>query len=227
MELEQQKMKNQTVVSILLNSLLAALGLFTFGIGVYLSIQANIGVGPWDTFYLGINKATGIQYGTISVISSFIIIGVDLLMKEKIGIGMLLDAVIVGKTVDLMNWLDLVPAQQNPIAGLFMLLAAMIIMGFSIYLYMSAGLCCGPRDTLVVAFGRRLPKVPIGLISSGIMLIVFVFGWLLDGPIGLGTVILVCLQGPIMQAAFNIMKFNPTEVDHQNLIQSIKVICGK
>ena len=92
---------------------------------------------------------------------------------------------------------------------------------------MSAGLCCGPRDTLVVAFGRRLPKVPIGLISSAIMLTVFVFGWLLDGPIGLGTVIIVCLQGPIMQMAFNIMKFNPTEVDHQNLIQSIKVICGK
>lgn len=216
--------QNQNLGSILKNSLLAAFGLFVFGIGVYLSIQANIGVGPWDTFYLGINKATGIQYGTISVTISFIVIGIDILLKERVGIGMLLDAVIVGKTVDLMNWLDLVPAQQNMITGLLIMVVAMFIMGFSIYLYMSAGLCCGPRDTLLVAVGKRLPKVPIGLISSGIMLVVFILGWLLDGPIGVGTVILVLLQGPVMQFAFHVMKFKPIEVVHQDLIQSIKVI---
>jgi len=227
METQQYKGQNQTAAGILKNSLLAAFGLFVFGIGVYLSIQANIGVGPWDTFYLGINKATGIQYGTICVAVSFLVIGIDLLLKERIGIGMLLDAVIVGKTVDFMNWLDLVPAQQNPLVGLFLLLAAIVIMSFSQYLYMIAGLCCGPRDSLLVAIGKRLPKVPIGFISMGIMLTVFVFGWLLDGPIGLGTLIIVFLQGPIMQIAFNILKFKPTDVEHQDLIQSMKVIFRK
>lgn len=218
------KIQNQTPGSILKNSVLAAFGLFGFGVGVYLTIQANIGVAPWDTFYLGVNKVTGIQYGTISVAVSFIVIAIDLLLKERIGIGMLLDAVVVGKTVDLMNWLDLVPAQQNLFAGILVMLLGLFIMGFSQYLYMTAGLCCGPRDSLLVALGKRMPKVPIGIVSTGILLTVFILGWLLDGPIGVGTIIAVVLQGNIMQLAFNIMKFEPKDVVHQDLLQSMKVI---
>ena len=220
-------LKNQTLGSILKNSLLAAFGLFTFGVGVYVTIQANIGVSPWDTFYLGINQATGIQYGTIAVVVSFIFIAIDLLMKERIGIGTLLDAVIVGKTVDLLNWLDLIPAQQNMWVGIAMMLGAMFIMGFAQYLYMIAGLCCGPRDSFLVALGKRMPNVPIGAVSTGIMVTVFLFGWMLRGPIGVGTVIVVCLQGAFMQMAFNIMKFDPKDVSHQDLVQSMKVIFKK
>ena len=225
--MSSNKIQNQTLGSILKNSVLAAFGLFGFGVGVYLTIQANIGVAPWDTFYLGVNKVTGIQYGTISVAVSFIVIAIDLLLKERIGIGMLLDAVVVGKTVDLMNWLDLVPAQQNLFAGILVMLAGLVIMGFSQYLYMTAGLCCGPRDSLLVALGKRLPKVPIGIVSTGILVTVFILGWLLDGPIGVGTIIAVVLQGNIMQLAFNIMKFEPKDVVHQDLLQSMKVIFGK
>ena len=43
-------LQNQTLGSIIKNSFLAAFGLFGFGVGVYLTIQANIGVAPWDTF---------------------------------------------------------------------------------------------------------------------------------------------------------------------------------
>lgn len=225
--MNQAKLCNQTPASILKNSLLAAFGLFGFGVGVYLTIQANIGVAPWDTFYLGINKATGIQYGTISVAASFIIIFIDFIMKERIGIGTFLDAIVVGKTVDLMNWLDLVPSQQNIYAGILMMLAGLVIMGFSQYLYMQAGLSCGPRDSLLVALGKRMPKVPIGIVSTGILITVFVLGWLLDGPIGIGTIIAVVLQGNIMQCAFNIMKFDPKDVTHQDLLQSMKVLTGK
>lgn len=225
--MSSNKIQNQTPGSILKNSLLAAFGLFGFGVGVYLTIQANIGVAPWDTFYLGVNKVTGIQYGTISVAVSFIVIAIDLLLKERIGIGMLLDAVVVGKTVDLMNCLDLVPAQQNLFAGILVMLLGLFIMGFSQYMYMTAGLCCGPRDSLLVALGKRMPKVPIGIVSTGILLTVFILGWLLDGPIGVGTIIAVVLQGNIMQLAFNIMKFEPKDVVHQDLLQSMKVIFGK
>ena len=221
------KEKNQSLGSILANSLLAAFGLFGFGVGVYLTIQANIGVAPWDTFYLGINRVTGIQYGTISIIVSFVVIGLDLLLKEKIGIGMLLDAVIVGKTVDLMNWLNPVPAQQNMIVGVILMIVGLFIMGFSQFLYMKAALCCGPRDTLLVAMNKRFKNVSAGTVWTGILITVFLLGWLLGGPVGVGTIIAVCLQGPLMQLAFNMMKFKPTEVNHQDLIQSMKVIFRK
>ncbi len=222
------KEQNQSLVSILKNSLLAAFGLFGFGVGVYLTIQANIGVAPWDTFYLGINKVTGIQYGNISIAASIIIILIDVfVLKERIGIGTLLDAVVVGKTVDLMNWLNLVPAQQNMIIGVILMLIGLFIMGFSQYLYMQAGLSCGPRDSMLVGISKKIPKVKVGYIGTAILITVFILGWLLDGPIGVGTIIAVALQGMLMQVAFNIMKFDPKDITHQDLIQSMKVIFKK
>lgn len=222
------KEQNQSLISILKNSLLAAFGLFGFGVGVYLTIQANIGVAPWDTFYLGINKVTGIQYGNISIAASIIIILIDVfVLKERIGIGTLLDAVVVGKTVDLMNWLNLVPAQQNMIVGVILMLIGLFIMGFSQYLYMQAGLSCGPRDSMLVGISKKIPKVKVGYIGTAILITVFILGWLLDGPIGVGTIIAVALQGTLMQVAFNIMKFDPKDITHQDLIQSMRVIFKK
>ena len=83
---------------LLKKTLLAAIGLICFGAGVYLTIQANIGVAPWDALNLGLSKTFGILYGTASVGVSVILILIDLLLKEHIGIGTILDAVLVGKT---------------------------------------------------------------------------------------------------------------------------------
>ena len=111
---------NQTPLDVLKNSLLAAFGLFCFGVGVYLTIQANIGVAPWDAFCIGLSQKLGILYGTASIMISLTIVVIDLLLKERIGIGMILDAIVVGKAVDFCNWLNPVPALQNPFAGVLL-----------------------------------------------------------------------------------------------------------
>ena len=46
--------RNSTVKSILLNALIAAVSLFVNGFGIYLTIQANIGVAPWDVLNTGL-----------------------------------------------------------------------------------------------------------------------------------------------------------------------------
>lgn len=218
---------NRTPLDILKNSLLAAFGLFCFGVGVYLTIQANIGVAPWDAFCIGLSQTLGILYGNASILISLTIVAIDLLLKERIGIGMILDAIIVGKTVDLCNWLNLVPALENPIAGIFLMLAGLFVMGFSQYLYMKAALTCGPRDSMLVAMGKRMPRVPLGVISIGILVVVLAVGWALGGPIGIGTVISALCMGPMMQLAFALVKFDATKVQHQDLIRSLKILTGK
>ena len=205
---------------LLKKSLLAALGLFCFGIGVYLTIQANIGVAPWDALNLGLSKTFGILYGTASIGVSVLLIILDLLLKEHIGIGTILDAVIVGKTVDLLNWLDLVPMQQSLGMGIAMMLAGFFIMGLSQVLYMKAGLCCGPRDSLLLACSKRLRKIPIGAVNILILAVVLLAGWRLGGPIGLGTVLAVFGIGVMLQLALYLTKFEPEAVVHENLAES-------
>ena len=67
--------KNRSTKAIGVNMILAALSLFVNGFGVYLTIAANIGAGPWDVLNLGISKQFGILYGTASVIVSYSILG--------------------------------------------------------------------------------------------------------------------------------------------------------
>ena len=43
-------------------------GLFVFGTGSYLGIQANIGLGAWEAFQTGVSDLTGISYGNVSLI---------------------------------------------------------------------------------------------------------------------------------------------------------------
>ena len=218
---------NQTRLDIFKNSLLATAGLMTFAVAAYLIIQANIGVNPWDTFCIGLSEKLDILYGTASITISFSVIALDILLKEKIGIGTILDAIVVGKTVDLLNWLNLIPKQENAIIGVIMLLLGCLIAGFAQYLYMKAGLSCGPRDGFQIAIGRRLHMIPIGGVNVIILSVVLVIGWLLDGPIGIGTLLSPFLMGFTQQLAFNLMKFEPKEVVHQDLFGSAKVLLGK
>ena len=121
---------NTTRKEVVQNMLIAAFGLFIFGIGVYLTIHANIGVAPWDVLNQGLAKHIPISYGTVMMLVSLTVIVLDVLMKEPIGMGMLLDTVVVGKTVDLMNWLDPVPLRQTVWGGVLLLVAGSFVLAF-------------------------------------------------------------------------------------------------
>lgn len=215
---------NTNTKEIIKNTFNAAFGLFVFAFGVYLTIQANIGVAPWEAFNLGLSETFGIKYGTASITVSLIIVVIDFFLKEKIGIGMLLDAILVGKFVDLFNLIGIVPLINNIFAGVAVMILGMFIMGFAQFLYMRAGLGCGPRDTLLVGLKRRSKKIPIGVISIFILATVTVIGKLLGGPIGIGTLMGAFLEGPIMQLDFRIVHFDPTEIKHQDILTSVRTV---
>ncbi len=218
---------NTTRKNILTNSLGAAIGLFIFAFGVYLTIQANIGANPWDVLGLGLSRTLGVKYGTATVGLSFAVLAADLLLREHIGIGTVLDALLVGKAVDLFNWLGIVPAQESMLTGIPIMLAGLAVEGFAQVLYMRASLGCGPRDTLLVGLGRRMPKLPLGAISIAILAVVTLAGWLFGGPVGIGTLISAALCGPIMQLVFRLMRFDATAVKHQGLVGSARVFAAK
>ena len=77
--------ENRTPGAIAANMLIAAASLFLNGFGVYLTIQANIGAGPWDVLNLGLSRSLGILYGNASICVSYAILAVDALMREPIG----------------------------------------------------------------------------------------------------------------------------------------------
>ena len=215
--------ENRTVKAIVINMILAAVSLFVNGFGVYLTIQANIGAGPWDVLNLGLSKTLGILYGTASIAVSCTILGIDILLKEPIGIAMFIDAVVVGKSVDFFNHIQAVPSASSLLTGIPLMLVGLTIMAYTQFTYMIASLGCGPRDTLLVGVAKRMKKIPIGAVSIALLSLATLIGWLLGGPVGVGTLICAFCTGPIMQMAFRSVRFDATGIKHQRLTDSARV----
>ena len=220
------KETNTNRKSILFNTLMAAISLFFNGLGVYLTIHADIGAGPWDVLSIGVSKTLGILYGSASIAISMTILAIDIALREPIGIAMFIDAVVVGKSVDFFNFIDVIAVPKTIAGSVVMILIGLTIMGYTQYFYMRACLGCGPRDTLLVGLTRRLKKLPIGVVSIALLSLATWFGYLLGGPVGIGTLICAFCSGPIMQFAFMTLHFDATGVSHQRLRESFKILIG-
>ena len=219
--------ENKTPGAILLNMLIAAVSLFLNGFGLYLTIHANIGAAPWDVLNLGISHTFGILYGTASILVSCTILLIDILMKEPVGIAMFIDAIVVGKAVDFFNWLDPVPPCTSLWTSIPLLLAGLVVLAYTQYAYMIASLGCGPRDTLMVGIKKRVRRIPIGVVSIIILSAATLIGWLLGGPVGIGTLICAFGAGPIMQLAFRTVRFDAAAIRHQRLSESLRVFFSR
>ena len=219
--------ENRTAGAIFLNMLIAAVSLFVNGFGIYLTIQANIGAAPWDVLSLGLSRTLGILYGSASIAVSLTILLIDVLLREPIGIAMFIDAVVVGKSVDFFNWLHPVAPCQSLRSAIPVMIVGLFIIAYTQYTYMVASLGCGPRDTLLVGLARRAPRVPIGAMSIALLSTATLLGWLLGGPVGLGTLICAFGAGPIMQFAFRTVRFDATGIRHQNLRDSLRVLLNR
>lgn len=218
---------NRTVGAILLNSLIASVSLFVNGFGIYLTIRANIGAAPWDVLNLGLSKSLGILYGNASIAVSLTILLMDILLREPIGVAMFLDAVIVGKSVDFFNRFAPLQPCRSPLTAIPMMLAGLVIIAYTQYAYMASALGCGPRDTLLVGLAKRVKRIPIGAVSIALLGSATFIGWLLGGPVGIGTIICAFGSGPIMQLAFRSVRFDATGIRHQPLNETLGVLFGR
>ena len=200
------------------------LGLLVFSFGVHLTIRANIGLAPWDCLGMGIAKHTPLNYGLAMTIMAVIILAVDLLLKERIGYGTVIDALLTGNFVQMFNDLDPLPENNSMILGIGIMLAGLVFMAVSMWIYMRGEQCCGPRDSLLVGLGKRMPKVPIGMVGVILWATVLLAGWLLGGPVGIGTLISTFGAGLVMQVVYSLLHFEPRKVKHLDLLTVTRML---
>ena len=194
------------------------LGLLVFSFGVHLTIYANIGLAPWDCLGMGIARHTPLNYGLSMTLMSLVILGIDLILKEKIGYGTVIDALLTGNFVQMFN--DLNPFEENhsvPL-GAALMLAGFVFMALGMYIYMRGEQCCGPRDSLLVGIGKRLPRLPIGLVEILLWAAVLLAGWLLGGPVGIGTLLSTFGAGLVMQLVYSLLRFEPRNLRHRDIM---------
>ena len=113
----------------------SAFGLFLYSCGVYLTVQANIGIAPWECLSMAISGKVGLSFGFVHTVSGIIILGIDLLLKEKIGFGTILDALLVGNYVDWISYFRPIPVSHNLCLSIILVIVGLFVMGFAVFLY--------------------------------------------------------------------------------------------
>ena len=202
-------------------------GLIVFSLGVHLTIYANIGLAPWDCLGMGIARHTPFNYGISMTIMAVTILVIDILLRERIGFGTIIDALLTGNFVQAFNYLNPFPENHNLWLGIVIMLVGFVFMALGMWIYMSAEQCCGPRDALLVGLGKRMPKIPIGIVEVLLWAVVLLIGYLLGGPVGIGTLISTFGAGLIMQLVYTLIKFEPRKLKHRDVFGVVKEMRGE
>ena len=161
-------------------------GLILFGIGEALLITANIGVSPWFVLHQGLAFKTGFTIGITTFIVSIAVLLLWLPLKQKPGIGTVLNAIFISVVLDLS--LLILPYPKEFLFQLIQVFIGIFIIGIGSGYYLAANLGPGPRDGLMTGINKQTNQ-SIALIRTLLELSAVGIGFYLGGIVGIGTVI--------------------------------------
>jgi len=183
------------------------IGFALFGLSIALMIRGNIGTGAWSVLEVAISQRTGLTPGTLTVIVGFTVLLLAMLMRERVGWGSLANILFIGPWEDFFLWL--IPSVTNRLLlQIAMLLGAILVQGIASAVYIGVNAGAGPRDSLMLAV-KRTTGLSLRLARGAIEVSVFLLGWALGGPAGIGTAVFALLIGPSVQWAFRLFRVQP------------------
>lgn len=172
-----------------------AFGLFLFGLGITFFIRARLGLAPWDVFHTGVSDKTDIAVGTIIIGVGVLLLLLWIPLRQRPGVGTIMNAVEIGLVVNLTK--PLIGEPDHIVGRLALMVAGLAIVGLGSAIYIGSGLGAGPRDGLMLGLSER--GISVRAARTTIEITVLVTGIALGGPIGLGTVAFALGIGPIVQ----------------------------
>lgn len=172
-------------------------GLLIMSFGIVLTIKADLGCAPWDVLHIGLYRKFGLTIGTWSMIVGVAVLTASaLLLKQFPRIGAFLNMIFVGIFIDLYMMIPYLRTPHTLIGKLVMLLVGIVITGYGMGIYISANIGAGPRDSLMLAL-TELTGWKVQYIRIAMEGLVLFFGWILGGPVSIGTLIFCVMIGSI------------------------------
>ncbi|HSJ37462.1 MAG TPA: YitT family protein [Planococcus sp. (in: firmicutes)] len=185
-------------VSLYYRWLFFLVGMMVLGLGIAMTIKGDrLGIGPWDVLHVGLYQNFGLTIGSWAIIAGFVLISVTSMARRRWPqFGTLLNMVLIGLFIDLFNFL--IPDIHSMAGQILIFTAGIFVMGYGVGLYVAPKMGAGPRDDLMLILVQRTGW-SVSVIRTAIEVTVAVLGWLLGGPIGIGTVLIALFLGRIVQ----------------------------
>ena len=168
-------------------------GLVLFGASSSMLLLSRLGLDPWDVFHQGLSRQIGLGVGTWAIIVGVAVLGLWIPLRQRPGLGTVLNVLLVGSVI------DLILATVHPPHALWvriaLLVGGVLLNGIATGAYIGAGLGPGPRDGLMTGLAARGHAIRV--VRTGIELTVLAIGWALGGTVGVGTLVYALSIGPL------------------------------
>ena len=168
-------------------------GLVIFGLGEGLLIVSTSGASPWSVLAQGIFLNVGFSVGLITIFISIAVLFLWYPLKQKPGIGTILNALIIGLMID--ACIRYVSTPEDYISQILLGAVAVATVGLGGGIYLVANLGPGPRDGLMIGLQKKT-NLPIASVRAFLEISVMSIGWYLGGTVGFGTLLFAFGIGP-------------------------------
>ena len=168
-------------------------GLSLFGLGEGLLIVSFTGASPWSVLAQGISLNVNLSIGTITLLISIVVLLLWIPLRQKPGMGTILNALIIAIMIDLC--IKYVPTPSNYLYQLILAVISVIMVGVGGGIYLVSNLGAGPRDGLMIGL-QKITNFPIAVVRATLEISVVSIGWYLGGTVGVGTLLFAFGIGP-------------------------------
>lgn len=199
------------------------IGLFLYAAGIVLTVNANLGLAPWEIFHQGLSKMVGITMGQASIYVGFVLVVLDAVLGERLGWGTVCNMIFIGWFMDILMLNNIIPIFNGLVLRVLMMFAGMFVIGIASYFYISAGLGSGPRDGLMVALTKKTNK-SVRFLRNSIEITALILGYFMGGFVGIGTFIMALTIGYFIQFSFKLFRFDVKAVKHRFIDDDIRFL---
>lgn len=182
------------------------LGFSLFGLAIALLIRSQLGTSPWVVFEVAVMNYIPITAGQSGILVGMGVLLLSLAMREQVGWGTITNIIFIGLWEDF--FLYFIPPATYWLWQWACLLGGVFFMGIGTAIYIGVNAGAGPRDSLMLAISRTTGS-SVRLARTIIEVVVVTTGWLLGGPVGIGTLVFALTIGPSVQIAFQLFKVRP------------------
>ena len=169
------------------------IGLWLFGTGEAMLVDAALGNAPWTVFAQGVSVRAGISIGVATFFTSVVVLLMWIPLRERPGLGTIANAIVIATALQVM--IGVLPTPESLGWRLTQVIGGIALVGLGSGLYLTTNLGPGPRDGLMTGIHERT-GIAVTPVRLSIEVVVLSIGWLLGGTIGVGTVLFALLIGP-------------------------------
>lgn len=175
------------------------MGILILTLGISLTIQSKLGTSPFDALLVGLSKNVGLTVGSWEIILALLLIGSNsLLARKRPEILGLVTALITGIGIDM--WLFLLHDVVSPdlwFSQAVCFTTGLVVVGLGTATYLHTNFAPIPVDRLTLII-KELTRKTVFFSRTLIYILFLMLAIIFNGPIGVGTLLTVCLGGYIL-----------------------------